>query len=101
MDIEQLKMILEAVTSATDGATEFAIWMIAINFSKALLGYLLAGVGIFAAYRLIKKIIAACTEDSWARNLRGISDPRSNYGSLTESEKKRILDLLRKGKASE
>lgn len=92
MDIEKLKLILDALSNAGDNAMTFALLWLAKDF---ILGVLTAGVfgGIaYAAYRLLVSI---------GRNEQHITRIAHEIGTcapLSESELNLICERLRKAR---
>ena len=54
MDIEQLKLIIEAISSAGDGAFKFAVLWLCKDFILSLLSKALVVFGIIVCYKAIK-----------------------------------------------
>lgn len=83
MDIEQLKLILTIVGGAADGARDFAIAWLLVEFGKTLLGYAIGGSAIWVLYTIAKELI------SWGRN------EQNAFGSVSECEKNKIREAIK------
>ena len=59
MSTEEIKLIVDLLNNATQGAKEVIIWIIAKDFIISLLGYVLATIAFIFAYKLAKYIVGS------------------------------------------
>ena len=57
MNTEEIKMIVDLLSAATDGAKEILIILLAKDIFISTLGYCLAFIGFFFVYKLVSRII--------------------------------------------
>lgn len=89
MDIEQLKLILETVGSASEGAGTVAMmWIGQGYFSSLMTGFVVALVAFW-----ISRVIGGLTFGGTLQSRIGMTPD----GQLTRNEKERILSLLDDG----
>ena len=97
MDIEQLKLVLEMVDTATEGAMWFAFAWLAKGFITSLIGYGLAG---FVVYRLSHMVVNLVGSHGALYSMRstdpGISDSMA-YGAFLPDEISKIISTHRRG----
>jgi hypothetical protein len=97
MDIEQLKLILETVGTATDGVRDFAIAWLAIEAAKYVLGYAVGAACLVATYKIMMRLIGALRENMFAKEIRNLVCPELPYGEITDREKREIMEVVKAG----
>ena len=95
MDIEQLKLVLEMVGTATEGAMWFAFAWLAKGFITSLIGWVLGG---YVLYYLARFATEALNRVSAMYAMRD-ADPRTSRctGILIGSEIRDIVNTHRRG----
>ncbi len=93
MDIEQLKLILETVRGATGDVKDVAIYWLALEAGKVVVGYVASGIGIYALVKVIKMIIAAVATNTMS-TLRDIVLPDQAGTYVTASEIARVREAI-------
>lgn len=88
MDIEQLRLILEAAAAAGDGATRVVFVWFAYKFFGTLVHYGLFGGLFFAAYKVASRCISAFAFREAVGNILG-------YDYLSNSRKDAFIQWLR------
>ncbi len=89
MDIEQLKLILDMVGAAGDGAKDLALLWFALAFTKSLLGPAVGTFALIAAYRLAVFGIRSCS-------LSGqLAKELETWLPLTNSERLSCIEAVR------
>ena len=76
MDIEQFKIIMEAIRAAGDGAFTIAIIYFAVNILKYIIG---CGMGILIIYLITKLIKYAIRTHSLSQNIADILGEDMQY----------------------
>lgn len=109
MDIEQLKLVLEAVNSTTGAAQNVAIYWFLVELAKYLISYSVGIAAIVVIYKVahfITKSVAECSQkqsDAQKRaelagrfegQLREILIPEAAYGYVTEFERRDMLNKV-------
>jgi len=89
MDIEQLKLILEAAAAAGSGAYNVVLLWFGYQLITDLLFSSLFAAAIWCAYRLIKMGIEY---DTFQEQVRGIVNIDMSYSA----DRKRVTDWIRK-----
>ncbi len=99
--LDELKIIMETLGTATGAAKQFGIFWLGIELLKVVLGYTLGGIGIFVAAKIIFKFMSTIqTDNSFIKTLRRIINPNDDWGPVIDSEKEEILEAVRLGKES-
>jgi len=89
MDIEQLKLVIEAARAAGEGAFDVALLWIGYQFLSSLLGYVTFGAVMFGAYKLLRTVVGNFLFINKVQKIVGSGmDP--DYG---DTEKKFLLWL--------
>ena len=101
MDIESLKLILETLTGATEEATSVIIYFFMYKGVISLVGYVLAGAALYAAYLLVSRTIVVSREkdanNNFLKALRGHVDPSGSESYYVgESDRERIKTVILK-----
>ncbi len=91
MDIEQLKLILEMVGAAGDGAKDLALLWIALVFVKGMVGCTILAGTVYGAYRLSIIAINGNTLLGEVARMLGTSLP------LSRSERAGVKQALQRG----
>lgn len=95
MDIEKLKMIIEALGAATDGAREIAWAWIWWNVFTTILSYGLGFTGVLCAYKIICKMVGHSKNWTTLERIWSSVIDTKIYGSwLTAQEERRLLDSI-------
>ena len=100
MDIEQLKLVLEMVGTATEGATWFAFAWLAKGFVSKLVG---CCVVVYAIHRIASLISSGIKTMDTLRDMRGVNPKLRDYeksGELTASHLSAIKDVYLTGCAA-
>ena len=92
MDIEQLRLVLEAASAAGQGAYTLAIMWIAKDFLQFIIAMGLIVALIWCAYKLFSRLIAKHEFETDVMNALGISV------YLTDEEKRQAIRWMQKGK---
>jgi len=97
MDIEQLKLVLEMVGTATEGATSFAFAWLAKGFVTSMVGY---GLVAFVVYRLSRMAVELVTPQTTLHVMRK-SDPTiddsAKIGPMMPWEIRSLLNTHQRG----
>ncbi len=95
MDIEQLKMIIEALGAAGAGTKHLVIVYFAYMFVKLIFTVGLLGGLATAAYKIIRHGIDQC---SFSNDVAAAID---TYGCLSGSERRKAIQYIRAGMESD
>lgn len=98
MNIDELKLILEALQHTTDGAKDLGVWWIALHYGEKVLGGLFAVVCIWGvAWGIYKVINAANGSSEPERRLQRLRDAMGvgTSGILTDSEYEQMREKIR------
>ena len=93
MDIEQLKLILEVVGAASDGAKDLALLWLGLAFFKSTIGWGFGFTVLYAAYRLARRAIIPDSLLGTIGELAGIGYP------ISRKEQKEVLRIVNAGLA--
>jgi hypothetical protein len=96
--MEELKLILDMVSKATDSAITFAMWWLVKDGFVDMFGYAVGIIAIMVTYKLLNPIVGILSINDFGKSLRAIACLTQNYGEFTTSEKMTILNMLRRGK---
>jgi hypothetical protein len=91
MDIEQMKLILEAVQGVGGDAKTVILAFLGIDLAKSLLNNVVVGFLIYLAYRVGFGALTTFTSFSQMAQMADISWPYFN------SDKRKVLDIFQKG----
>jgi len=98
--IEELKIIMETLGTATGAAKQFGIFWLSIECARLVFAYVLGGAGLYAFVQIIHKIINAIKDSNdeveFAYSLRRMVLPKA-YGSIYEHEKLLIAEAVQRG----
>ena len=102
--IEELKVIMETLGTATGAAKQFGVFWLSIELVKVVLGYALGGAALYSVVKIIHKIISsvkeATDEVEFVYSLRRIVDPTAT-GTLWSSQKNDIFKVIKRGMEKE
>jgi len=93
MDIEQLKLVLDAVGAVSDNASSVAIWWFAFDFVKYLIGgAVITGAVYFVTNMMIK--INSDDHEEFIVEMRSTLFPTIS-GRLTGNESIKVKNVIR------
>ena len=95
MDIEQLKMIIEALGAAGAGTKHLIIVYFAYLFAKLTFTVGLIGAVVTAAYKIIRHGIDQCSFSN------DVAQAIDTYGCLSGSERRKAIKYIRAGMESD
>jgi hypothetical protein len=95
MDIEQLKLVLEAVNGVTGSAYWVAILFIAKQYLSLILG---AAIGLFAIIKCFSILGPLLQDVNISRQIRTKLNIGGGY--CTSSEVQEVMDIIDKGMAA-
>lgn len=99
MDIEQLKLIMQTLSGAGEGAKEVALWYVA----SSVLVYILGWIGVVVVCWIITRCIMICVRESrssstthqgWEQVCR-IVDEHAAAHNPTEDERRHVIKKLK------
>lgn len=97
MNIDELKLILEALQHTTDGAKDLGVWWIALHYGEKVLSGLLMVVCVFGiAWGIAKTITVANGMSDDSRRLEHLRDLMrvGSPGGVTVGEFDRMRDKI-------
>jgi hypothetical protein len=94
MDIETLKLILEAVDGATDKAVWIVIAIFARHYLTVLCGFGFGAFAIITVTRMIRHIVGQCTYTKRMAEMLGIPGFDADYDDHRKKLIVRIQTLL-------
>ena len=98
--LEELKVIMETLGTATGAAKQFGVFWLSIELIKVVLGYALGGAALYSVVRIIHKIIStlkdAADETEFIHSLRRLVDTEA-YGHITNDEKNIMTKAIKLG----
>lgn len=96
--VEEIKIIMEMFGTATGAAKQFGLVWLGIELLKQIFAYTLGGAVIFLTARLLGQLVQVIQEESFAKTMRRmVVNPDDAWGKVTSTEKKMILNALRRG----
>lgn len=95
--LEELKVIMETLGTATGAAKQFGLFWLGIELIKTIFAYALGGAVILVAWKLVSKVVISIQEQSFVRSLRYLVRTDMAYGAITIEEKTEILSVIKKG----
>jgi len=96
MDIEQLKLIIEAISSAGDGAFKFAVLWLCKDLILSLLSKALILFMVIVIYRTIRYLIHIINGVERIQDAAGWNTGTTfNYTQIAD-----VVELIKKGKKS-
>ena len=96
MQIEQLKLILDALAKMGEAGQDAFIWYMILDKALPMVTWLLTFCGlVWVAIYGIRSAVAASKRDFFAETARAILLPHLAYGEVQESEKSKMITMIR------
>lgn len=100
MEIDQLKIILEAVNNTVGDAKTVALAWLAVEGVNILLGYIMGGAILTLGYKLGLRLIRSIKSERNLRELRSMVVIHG-FDEVSPTELNRIKEVIKKGLKSE